>query len=189
MSAAKATFLAELRAGLRGVPAASIQAVLSDYEAHFTDAACEGRSEEEVARALGDPLLLADEWRAEAQVASWERSASPSAGWRVISSALARGVLHASLTTLMLPVFCLLVLLLALASLSALVGGAWLVVAGHSFELPGGTATVLLAGTGLISAGVALVAANMLGIRLAINALARLTRGSFQYIRGRGAST
>jgi uncharacterized membrane protein len=188
MSAAKAAFLAELRAGLRGVPAACIQDVLSDYEAHFTEAAREGRSDEEVARALGDPLLLADEWRAEAQVASWERRATASAGWRVLSAAVARGVLHASLATLVMPMSCLLVLLLALASVSALVGGAWFAVAGHSFELPGGTVAVLLAGAGLIAGGVALAAVNLLGIRLAINALARLTRDSFQYIRGRGVS-
>jgi len=188
MSAAKAVFLAGLRAGLRGVPAASIEDVLSDYEAHFTEAAREGRSEEDVAQALGDPLLLADEWRAEARMASWERSATAHAGWRVISAALARGVLHASLATVVLPMFCLLALLLALASGSALVGGAWFAVAGHSFELPGGTATVLLAGTGLMATGVTLMAVNLLGIRLAINALARLTRDSFRYIRGKGAS-
>jgi uncharacterized membrane protein len=189
MSAAKAAFLAGLRAGLRGVPAASIEDVLTDYEAHFAEAARVGRSDEEVAEALGDPLLLADEWRAEAQVASWERSATARAGWGVIWAALARGVFQASLAMLVLPMFCLLALLLALAGVSALAGGAWFAVAGHSFELPGGPATVLLAGAGLIAAGVALVAANLLGIRLAINALARLTRGSFQYIRGRGVST
>ena len=58
-------FIDRLRLGLSGLPAAAINEAVADYEAHFAEGAAAGRTEEEVAAALGDPARLARELRAE----------------------------------------------------------------------------------------------------------------------------
>jgi uncharacterized membrane protein len=53
-----------------------IDEILSDYMAHFEEAHAEGRSEQEVADALGDPRRLARELRAETRLRQWESNHS-----------------------------------------------------------------------------------------------------------------
>jgi uncharacterized membrane protein len=189
VSAARAGFIASLRAGLRGSPPDFIEEVLSDYAAHFEDGARNGRSEDEIAKALGDPLALADELRAESAVSSWESAPTPGAGARVITQAVARGALHASLALLTLPIVGLLALVLSMSGLAAVTGGIWFLFAGPEFELAGGGLTVALGGIGLIAGGISLCALTLLGLRGLITLLARLTRGGFQLIRNPGASS
>src|SRR5215510_12712631 len=57
--------LSHLRAGLSGLPQQDADDIIKDYESHFADGAAAGRSEEDVAAALGDPDRLAKELRAE----------------------------------------------------------------------------------------------------------------------------
>ena len=54
-------FIKRLKSGLRGMPADDIADILSDYDAHFDAGIAEGRSEAEIAVALGDPARLARE--------------------------------------------------------------------------------------------------------------------------------
>src|SRR5215471_14289825 len=61
----RSTFLSHLRAGLDGLPPHDADEIIRDYETHFADGAAAGRSEEDVAAALGDPDRLAKELRAE----------------------------------------------------------------------------------------------------------------------------
>jgi uncharacterized membrane protein len=70
-------FLATLRRRLAGMPQAEIDEIIADYAVHFADGAAAGRSEEDIARALGDPLRLARELRAEAGFRRWEKSRTP----------------------------------------------------------------------------------------------------------------
>ncbi len=58
-------FLQKLRQGLAGLPPQEIEEIVGDYAAHFAESAAAGRSEEEVAAALGDPSRIAREMRAE----------------------------------------------------------------------------------------------------------------------------
>ena len=60
---------------LAGVP--EIDEIIADYARHFDDGIAAGRSEEEIARALGDPMRLARELRAEAGFRRWEQSRTP----------------------------------------------------------------------------------------------------------------
>ena len=55
----RAAFLARLREGLRGLPPQTVNEVIVDYDTHFTDGVSDGRTEEDVAQALGDPSRLA----------------------------------------------------------------------------------------------------------------------------------
>jgi uncharacterized membrane protein len=74
----RADFMARLRRGLSALSANAQSEITADYEAHFSDAAAAGRSEEEAAAALGDPDRLARELRAEYGLKAWEDTAVPS---------------------------------------------------------------------------------------------------------------
>lgn len=73
-------FLGKLRAALYGLPNAKVDEIVADYQSHFEEGAAAGRSEAEVAAALGDPARLAKELRAEAHVERWKEERTPSAG-------------------------------------------------------------------------------------------------------------
>jgi len=53
-----------------------IDEILTDYMAYFDEAHAEGRSEQDVATALGDPRRLARELRAETRLRQWESNHS-----------------------------------------------------------------------------------------------------------------
>ena len=93
-------FLHSLGDGLAGLPDHEHDDILADYAAHFDEAKASGRSEEEVATALGDPRRLARELRAESGLRRWEndRSLGNSA-----SALLALGGLAAVDLLLLLP--------------------------------------------------------------------------------------
>ena len=69
-------FLCILSDGLDGLPAHEIDDILADYVAYFDEARASGRSEEEVAAALGDPRRLARELRAESGCAAGKITAA-----------------------------------------------------------------------------------------------------------------
>jgi uncharacterized membrane protein len=73
----RAEFLQCLRDGLRGLPTAQSEEWIADYDAHFSEGLASGRSEEEIAAALGDPARLAREVRAEAGIRKWETRRTP----------------------------------------------------------------------------------------------------------------
>jgi uncharacterized membrane protein len=68
----KSAFLRILRDGLAGLPGQDIDEIVSDYGAHFDEGLAAGRSEQEIATALGDPRRLARELRAETGLRRWE---------------------------------------------------------------------------------------------------------------------
>ena len=69
-------FLTILEEGLAGLPAREIDDIIADYVSYFDEAAASGRSETEVAAALGDPRRLARELRAETGLRHWENHRS-----------------------------------------------------------------------------------------------------------------
>lgn len=71
-------FIGDLRAGLTGLRPQDIDDIMTDYESHFTDGQAAGRSEQEIAAALGDPSRLARELKVEAGFKRWQ--SEPSAG-------------------------------------------------------------------------------------------------------------
>jgi uncharacterized membrane protein len=55
----RALFLCRLRQGLKGLPSPLADDIVEDYDVHFVQGAAAGRSESDVAAALGDPVSLA----------------------------------------------------------------------------------------------------------------------------------
>ena len=82
-------FLDTLRRRLAGLPAAEIDELIADYATHFADGMAAGRSEAEIAQALGDPIRLARELRAEACFRRWETERTPASFFAVLFGFLA----------------------------------------------------------------------------------------------------
>jgi len=72
----RVAFLTILHDGLAGLPAREIDDIIADYMSYFDEAETSGRSEAEVAEALGDPRRLARELRAETGLRQWENHRS-----------------------------------------------------------------------------------------------------------------
>ena len=82
-------FLDTLRRRLNGLPEAEIDELIADYAAHFADGKAAGRSEADIAAALGDPMRLARELRAEAGFRRWESARTPANFFAVLFGFLA----------------------------------------------------------------------------------------------------
>ena len=80
----KSEFLDTLSRRLAGLPQSEIDDVLADYAAHFAEGMAAGRSEAEIAEALGDPMRLARELRAEAGFRRWETERTPASFFAVL---------------------------------------------------------------------------------------------------------
>jgi uncharacterized membrane protein len=82
-------FLDTLRRRLSGLPQAEIDELIADYATHFADGKAAGRSEADIAAALGDPMRLARELRAEAGLRRWETARTPANFFAVLFGFLA----------------------------------------------------------------------------------------------------
>lgn len=148
-------FLKRMRRDLTGLPADRIEDVLSDYTAHFDAAAEDGRSEAEVAEALGDPGRLARELRLEAGIRNWQEVRSPSNAWTAVIALLGLGAIDilillpilASVVGVMFGIF--------VAMIGLFIGGGGVLIIGPFQAFPGGTAAAILTGLGMMAASVA----------------------------------
>jgi uncharacterized membrane protein len=147
----RAEFISRLRRGLAGLPVTTIADIVADHEAHFADAEAAGRSEAEVAAALGDPDRLARELRAEAGLKQWEEKKSPSNAAGAIIALLGLGALDVMflLPLLMGVLGALFGVLVAVAAL--FVGGGFVFAMGPLASPPGGPITAFLIGLGLMA--------------------------------------
>jgi uncharacterized membrane protein len=151
-------FIGKLRAGLAGLPPATIDELVSDYETHFADGAAAGRSEAEVAGALGDPDRLARELRAEAGLKRWETERNPSAAANAVFAVLGLGAID---ILVLLPILLSVGGTLFSFALFAVAGfaiGAGVFVAGPFWIHGAPIAAIMLTGMGMMS-GAAFVAA------------------------------
>jgi uncharacterized membrane protein len=167
-------FISRLRDGLRGLPPGAADDIVADYEAHFAEATAAGRSEAEVAQALGDPGRLARELRVEVGLKRWETERNPSA---------AAGAIFAVLGLATFDILVLLPILIAVggamfgfivASVAVFFAGCWVFISGVTGRLPEVGPTALqgvFAGIGLMSGAVAVGACLILLIIALVNGL------------------
>ena len=92
----RAEFISRLRRGLGGLPAATIDEIVADHEAHFDEAVAAGRNETEVAAALRNTPAVCRRAYIDPRVfAGWEdgrlaRAAAKARGPRQWEQAAAR---------------------------------------------------------------------------------------------------
>lgn len=182
-------FMTRLRQGLVGLDPDYVREVLRDYETHFEDGRDSGRSEEEIAAALGDPGRLARELRAEAGFRRWESARTPG---NLVGAILALMGLATVDVLFLLPFLCAMlgifigfsvaVLVLVVVGFALMIGAlfpglAW-------FGLTGGieVMAVGLVGLGLVSLGIGLGALFSLIVNFIFRALVRYARLHFRLI-------
>ena len=85
--------MTRLRGGLAGLPVQAQADIVADYDTHFTEGAAAGRSESDIAAALGDPDRLARELRAEAGLKRWEAERNPEAAAAAVFAVLGLGAI------------------------------------------------------------------------------------------------
>lgn len=179
MTAPRDEFLARLRAGMQGLPQRQIDGALADYGSHFDEGRAAGRDEAQVALALGDPQVLAEQMRLELELASWEASNSPRSGWRVVAASFRRAA--ATLLPALLGAAAVVITAIAVpVTVCLLVAGIWLGIDGASLEIPGGLPATSLAALGLIAAALSIGATAALAIRSIVNRLAGQVRRRLQ---------
>jgi len=179
-------FLTILNDGLAGLPAREIDDILADYMSYFDEAQASGRSEAEVAAALGDPRRLARELRAETGLRHWEnhRSLRNSA-----AALLALGGLAAVDILFLLPLlFTALLIMLVIGLIVVVLGivGVGLLLSlvklGHFASI----AAMLLravAAVGLIAGSVGVGALLLLALNGAVKMLGNYARLHYQLLK------
>ncbi|HEY3890155.1 MAG TPA: DUF1700 domain-containing protein [Caulobacteraceae bacterium] len=147
-------FMARLWDGLKGLPPQTAAEIVADYQAHFSEGEAAGRSDADIAAALGDPDRLALELRAEAGLKRWEAERNPSAAAAAVFAVLGLGAID---LLILLPILIGVVSTLFglfIAAIAAFVAGCFVFAAGPLAHPPGGTATALLAGVGMMAGSV-----------------------------------
>jgi uncharacterized membrane protein len=176
-------FIARLRDGLRGLPPQTAAEIVADYEAHFADGEAAGRTEAEVAAALGDPGRLARELRAEAGLKRWEEDRSPSGAASAVFAVLGLGALD---LLVLLPILIGVggtLFGMAMAAIAGLFAGGAIFAAGPFSGFPGGVWAALLAGLGVMSGATALGALVVLVTIGIVNALVWYGRLHYRLIK------
>jgi uncharacterized membrane protein len=101
-------FIEALRRELSSLPKQAVDEIIADYREYIGDALAAGRREEDVIAALGDPVKLARELKAQANYRQWQDRRSFGNLIRVIMSISALGLLN---VLLLVPFMLYLVLL------------------------------------------------------------------------------
>ncbi len=179
----RAEFMGRLRRGLVGMPTAAAAEIASDYETHFEDGLAAGRSEAEVAAALGDPDRLSRELRAEAGAQRWHQEKNPSAAAGAVFAVLGLGAID---LLILLPIFLSVVGVLFgffMAAIGLFIGGGVVMVAGPFAGLPGGVAAAILGGLGMMAGATALGTLTAIATILLVNATIWFARLHYRLLK------
>lgn len=187
----RAHFMAQLRDGLSGLHHSDIDDIVRDYNSYFSDGVADGRTEDEVATALGDPTRLARELRAEVGFRRWEQNRSPINFIGVVIALLGLATFD---LIILLPILCSTAAIffgLAVACLGCVVGGTYLLINLLPFgwqAIMGNAAMQLLVALGLISGAVGGGALLLLIMDIIAKLLIRYARFHFRLFDSANAS-
>jgi uncharacterized membrane protein len=174
----QAEFLSILHDRLRGLPPAEIEELLDDYASHFAEGLAEGRSEAEIAAALGDPARLARELRAEAGLRRWESARTPANFYAAMIGFLALIAVDFIFLLPLLGTLALVALVVGVVMLVLCVVGVALMARMLQFDhgLSLTYLTRILAGLGLLGFGVGGGALLLMALEYAVRLLGRFAR-------------
>ncbi|MDQ1154325.1 DUF1700 domain-containing protein [Brevundimonas sp. SORGH_AS_0993] len=154
----RAEFINRLKDGLVGLPTTTANDILADYQTHFDDGLAAGRTEAEVAAALGDPVRLARELKAEAGIQRWRQEKNPSAAAGAVFAVLGLGALDILILLPLLMGVVGTVFGFFIAAVVMFVCGGVVMVAGPFAGFPGGPFAAILMGLGLMAGAVFIAA-------------------------------
>lgn len=147
-------FMVRLWDGLKGLPPQTAAEIVADYQAHFVEGQAAGRTDDDIAAALGDPDRLARELRAEAGLKRWESERNPSSAAAAVFAVLGLGAIDVLvLLPILIGVVCTM-FGIAVACIGVMIAGAVVFAAGPFSQPPGGPATALLGGLGMMAGSV-----------------------------------
>ncbi len=179
----RAEFMGRLRRGLVGMPIAAAADIAADYESHFEDGLAAGRSEAEDAAALGDPDRLSRVIRAEAGARRWDQENNPSAAAGAVFAVLGLGAID---LLILLPIFMTVVGVLFgffMAAIGVFIGGGAVMIAGPLAGFPGGVATAILAGIGMMAGATVIGALTAVITILLVNATVWYARLHYRLLK------
>ena len=170
----RTSFLSRLSDGLSGLPQQEIDDIIADYAMHFSEGAAAGRSEDDVAAALGDPTRLAKELRAESGLRRWEERRNAGNFFHAIFALI--GLATLDLFFLLPVLFCvgLFVFILGVVLFALCIVGLALIVSMLGFG--SGMFSRAFTGAGLVASGVAGGAVLLLILEWLVHALGRYAR-------------
>ncbi len=166
----KDAFLAALKANLHGLPPRTCEEILADYASHFDEGVAHGRTEGEIAAALGDPARLARELRAEAGLKRWDQERSVSAAAAAVLAILSLGAIDVLILLPILLVVIALIIAAGCAAIGLTIAGVVLLIggsAGSHIGFIGSLAQAITGGVGFIASGIfvgALTALSSIGL-------------------------
>ncbi len=177
-------FIGRLKAGLAGMPPDQGDDIIRDYESHFAEGTAQGRSEDDIAAALGDPTRLAKELRAEAGMRRWQESRNAAS---FVAALLAFLGLATFDVILLLPVlFVVLIVLFALgiAMIAVIIAGmVHTVGAVVSVESLRNSVAKLFQGAGLVAGGIGGGALLLLVLDWMVAVLGRYARMHYRLLK------
>ncbi len=165
-------FLETLERRLAGMPEAEIDDIVGDYAMHFEDGLAAGRSEMEIAAALGDPARLARELKAEAGFRRWEQARTPASFGAAMLGFLALVTVDFVFLLPLLAALALVVLLAGVAMIALGVGG--VVVLAKLFDYA--SLVRVLSGVGMVALAVGGSALLLLLVDGLVRLLGRFAR-------------
>jgi uncharacterized membrane protein len=187
----KAQFLDTLRRRLSGLPPAEIDELVGDYATHFAEGMAAGRSEAEIAAALGDPMRLARELRAEAGFRRWEEARTPANFFAVLFAFLALIAVDFMFLLPLLGGLALFTFVAGLVLLGLCVAGLVLIL--NLFRLDHGLSlhylTRILSGVGFLGLGVGGGALLALGVDYVVRLLGKFARLHYALLNKADAAT
>ena len=174
----KPEFLDTLRRRLAGLPPEEIDELVDDYAMHFAEGMAEGRSEAEIAKALGDPARLARELRAEAGFRRWEASPTPANFLSVTAGFIALVAVDFMFLLPLLLVLAILAFAAGIVLLALILAGSILVLKlfqlGHGFTVH--YFARIFTGVGLVGVGIGGGALLLIGVGALVHLLGRFAR-------------
>jgi uncharacterized membrane protein len=179
----RSEFIVRLRNGLVGLPTATANDIVADYETHFADGLAAGRTEAEVAAALGDPGRLARELKAEAGIQRWRQEKNPSAAAAAVFAVLGLGAVD---ILILLPILMGVVGTIFgffIAAIALFFSGGAIMVAGPFAGFPGGPFAAILMGLGLMAGAVFIGALLTIVTVWLVNGLVWFARLHYQLLK------
>lgn len=119
----KDQFISILRQELTGIPDYEIEDIIYDYEEHFNIGIHKGKSEETIARELGNPKNIAKSYKASIKITEAEKNPTATNLFKAILAAMALGFFN--LIVVLAPFIVIVALLFSLYAVSVgfIIGG------------------------------------------------------------------